>query len=61
MYYNNYFANNKHNIKETWRGIKQLITLKQSNYSFPTVIEVGNTKLTTSRQLQMLLIIISLV
>ena len=28
MYYNNYFGNSKHNIKETWRGIKQLITLK---------------------------------
>ena len=50
MYYNNYFANNKHNIKETWRGIKQLIiTLKQSNYSFPTVIKVGSIKLTTSK------------
>ena len=49
MYYNSYFANSKHNIKETWRGIKQLITLKQSNYSFPTVIEVGGTKLTTSK------------
>ena len=49
MYYNNYFANSKHNIKETWRGIKQLITLKQSNYSFPTVIEVGGFKLTTSK------------
>ena len=31
------------------RGIKQLITLKQSNYSFPTVLEVGGTKLTTSK------------
>ena len=49
MYYNNYFANSKYNIKETWRGIKQLITLKQSNYSFPSVLEVGGTKLTASK------------
>ena len=49
MYYNNYFTNSKYNIKETWRGIKQLVALKQSNYSFLTVLEVGGTKLTTSK------------
>ena len=28
-FYNNYFNTNKDNIKETWKGIKQLITLKK--------------------------------
>lgn len=63
MYYNNYFANNKYSMTETWRGIKQLITLSQSNHSIPTVIEEGGTKLTTSKAIAklMLLMIISLV
>ena len=41
-YYNNYVLIKKDNIKETWKGIKQLITLKKVNYSFPTLIKVGN-------------------
>lgn len=36
----------KDNIKETWKGIKQLITLKRVNYSFPTLIKVGNERIT---------------
>jgi hypothetical protein len=37
----------KDNIKETWKGIKQLITLKKVNYnSFPTLIKVGNERIT---------------
>ena len=47
MYHNNYFANNKHNIKKTWKGIKQLITLTQLKHSTPTVIDVGDIKLIT--------------
>ena len=63
MYYNNYFANNKYSMTETWRGIGQLITLSQSNHSVPTVIEEGGIKLTTSKTIAklMLLMIISLV
>ena len=29
-YYNDYSIVNKNNIKETWKGIKQLITLKST-------------------------------
>ena len=37
-YYSRYFSSNQNNIKETWKGIKQLITLKQSPASAPTTI-----------------------
>lgn len=31
-YYNNYFSENCKNIKGTWKGIRQLIILKQKNF-----------------------------
>ena len=48
-YYNDYFTNNKSNIKETWKGIKQLITLKPTKNSFPTMLKVGNLQLSNSQ------------
>ena len=45
-YYNDFFTYNQANIKETWRGIKQLITLKQTNSFVPTTVTIGNSKLT---------------
>ncbi len=48
-HYNNYFANNRNNIKETWKGIKQLITLKPTKNSFPTTLEVGSSQLSNSQ------------
>ena len=48
-YYNDYFTTNKNNIKETWKGIKQLITLKPSNNFFPRTLKVGNLELSNSQ------------
>ena len=50
-YYNKYFANNKYNIKNTWKGIKQLITLKHQPYLVPNLLEVENLKLTNSKSI----------
>jgi hypothetical protein len=35
----------KDNIKDVWKGIKQLITLKKANHTFPTLIEVENGRI----------------
>ncbi len=48
-FYNKYFANNKYNIKNTWKGIKQLITLKNQPYSVPNLLRVDNLNLTNSK------------
>ena len=48
-YYIHYFNINKNNIKETWKGIKQLITLKQTKNSIPMSLEVGGLKLSNSQ------------
>jgi hypothetical protein len=32
----------KDNIKDVWKGIKQLIILKKANHTFPTLFEVEN-------------------
>ena len=50
-FYNNYFNTNKDNIKETWKGIKQLITLKKTAYSTPTTLKIGNTKITDTKSI----------
>ena len=50
-FYNNYFNTNKDNIKETWKGIKQLITLKKAAYSTPTTLKIGNTKITDTKSI----------
>ena len=47
-YYIDYFNINKNNIKETWKGIKQLITFKQTKNSIPMSLEVGALKLSNS-------------
>ena len=50
-YYDNYFIKNQNNIKETWKGIKQLITFRQSFTNVPTTLEVGNSKLSNSQSI----------
>ena len=37
-YYNNYFRNNINNIKNTWKGIKSIISLKTKEYQSPKII-----------------------
>ena len=44
-YYNKYFETNWNNIKNTWKGIKSLISLKAVASSAPTMLyrDNGNT------------------
>ena len=42
VYYNRYFERNWNNIKNTWTGIKSLISLKTVAFSVPAVFTVDN-------------------
>ena len=46
VYYREYFLQNNRNIKNIWKGIKQIVTLKPYNYSFPTKIMKGTIEIT---------------
>ena len=41
-YYDRYFEKNWKNIKNTWKGIKSLISLKTVASSIPTVLSLDN-------------------
>ena len=41
-YYDKYFERNWNNIKNTWKGIKSLISLKTKASSVPTVLSLEN-------------------
>ena len=41
-YYDEYFERNWNNIKNTWKGIKSLISLKTVASSIPTVLSLDN-------------------
>ena len=41
-YYNKYFEKNWKNIKNTWKGIKSLISLKALASSIPTFLSLDN-------------------
>ena len=41
-YYNKYFDKNWNNIKNTWKGIKFLISLKTVDFSVPTLLSLDN-------------------
>ena len=47
-YYHNYFIANSKNVKKTWTGIKELITLKPNGFSSPSKIVVDNNIITDS-------------
>ena len=47
-YYSNYFQNNSNNIKKTWQGIKQPITLSNKKVHIPTTIEIDSQKITNT-------------
>ena len=42
-YYNKYFEENWDNIKDIWRGIKSLISLKTVTSSVPTILSLDNS------------------
>ena len=41
-YYDKYFKRNWNNVKNTWKGIKSLITLKAVASPVPTVLSLNN-------------------
>ena len=41
-YYDKYFKWNRNNIKNTWKGIKPLISLKSVASSVPTILSLDN-------------------
>ena len=50
-YYKNYFRHNKSHIKNIWKGMKQIISLKSSSYSIPSKILVGNNPISDVSQI----------
>ena len=49
LYYNEYFKNNVGNMRDMWKGIKQIITVKQSSLHIPSTIDKDNTSLKDSK------------
>ena len=43
-YYERYFQRNWNNIKNTWKGIKSLISLKTVTSSIPAVLSLDNNQ-----------------
>ena len=51
-YYQHYFVSKTNNIKDTWKGIKQIISTKRKNAcSFPTAINLANQKITDTQKI----------
>ena len=48
-YYNNYFSTNKANIKNVWKGIKQIISLKPMACGLPSKILYDDVELVESK------------
>ena len=44
VYYNDRFEKYKHDIKNTWRTIKELITRKSPNNNFPDYFQIGDER-----------------
>ena len=52
LYYNKYFADNQNNIKNIWKGIKQIIYLKPRNINhLPMKIIKNNKTITDSKSI----------
>ena len=45
-YYNQYFENNRNDIKKTWDGIRSIINTKESTIPKITQLNVNNTIIT---------------
>ena len=48
VYYENYFERNWNNIKDTWKGIKSIISLKTVEFNVPTVLSLDNVDTITN-------------
>ena len=58
-YYTNFFSHNINNIKNTWKGIKELINVK-TNKSYPPASILTNNKCETNPKAPIILIVSSL-
>ena len=47
-YYDRYFERNWNNVKNMWKGIKSLISLKTVASSLPTVLSLDNGDIITN-------------
>ena len=45
-YYNQYFRANKNNIKNTWKGIKSIITIKNLSSDIPKTLSCNGLTIT---------------
>ena len=46
LYYKNFFLTNNCNVKQTWKGIKQIINSKATSFNAPNILQVGSTTIT---------------
>ena len=51
MYYNDYFRTNLKNIKNTWKGIKSIISLKCKESGIPKIIKDKDIFLTAPKDI----------
>ena len=45
-FYQNYFADNKKNLKKVWKGIKEIVNIKAKNFDQPSCVQTGSTMAT---------------
>ena len=50
-YYRKYFADNLKNMKDTWKGIKQLISNKENKLASPCRLVVNNSTITDAKSI----------
>ena len=50
-YYNDYFIENSNNVKNTRKGIKQIITLKPQKANLPTKLVMSNSITTDTKSI----------
>ena len=51
MYYNDFFNNNINNMKNTWKGIRQIINLNPKPFHAPTKIIKDNIELVDGKSI----------
>ena len=50
-YYNDYFIENSNNVKNIWKGIKQIMTLKPQKASLPTKLVMSDSITTDTKSI----------
>ena len=50
-YYQNYFDENKKNLKKIWKGIKDIVNVKSKNFEQPSCIQDGDKTATNPKDI----------